>query len=66
MSIITVSVTVEGSSPIFYHYIATAKPISSANLTVIAEGEERKIGNLVVPDPAAVSLSLPSEGILRL
>ena len=66
MSIITVSVTVEGSSPIFYHSIATAKPTSSANLAVSAEGEGRNIGNLVVPYSAAVSLSLPSEGILRL
>ena len=64
VSIITVCVTVEGSSPTFYHSIATAKPTSSANLTVSVEGEGRKIGNLVVPDSAAVSLSLPSEGIV--
>ena len=56
----------EGSSPIFYHSIATPKPTSSTNLTVSAEGEGRKIGNLVVPGSAAVSQSLPSEGILRL
>jgi hypothetical protein len=67
VSTVTVDVIVEGSSPIFYHSIATAKP-TPANLTVIRqkteEGEGRKIGNLVVPDSAAVSQSLPSEGIL--
>ena len=66
VSIVTVSVTMDGSSPILYYSIATAKPTSSANLAVSAEGEGRNIGNLVVPDSAAVSLSLPSEGILRL
>ena len=66
MSIITISVTMEGSSPIFYHSIATAQPTSSANLNISAEGEGRKIGNFMVPDSTAVSLSLPSEGILRL
>ena len=54
--------TDERSSPIFYHSIATAETTSSANLTVSAEGEGRKIDDLVVPDSAAVSLSPPSEG----
>ena len=68
VSIVTVSVTDERSSPIFYHSIATAKPTSSGKLTVSAEGEGRKIDDLVVPDSAAVSLSPPSEGtcILRI